>query len=428
MDNRFDVIVVGGGLAGLTTAYLLAKGGFSVMVLERGNQCGEKNVSGGVLCGNSFHKVFSEIAADAPFERTIKKKVLGCVAGNSIATFTYEDNDETGDIGYSVLRVKFDKWLSDKVAEAGAEILCGVTVDSILFDNGVAKGISVDNEKLYADVVVLAEGANALLTEQIGFRETLKPYQVGVSVKEVIRLSEQEINRRFNVDAGIGAAIELFGTFTEQIEGGAFMYTNKDSISLGLVFTLSSFNQNNNPPYELLERFKTIPFIKNLIDGGETVEYSAHLLPETGFEMMPRLFGHGILIVGDAAGFLLKNGRTIEGMNFAIESGRLAAETILEAVQYNNYSADVLAEYSNKINNSKLFKRLIKFKNSYQFFQNPRLYKEYPELVTNFSKMLFTDEGSGDKKISGLLLKAFLSSDVTIQSMFADMMKTQRTL
>ncbi len=428
MDNRFDVLVVGGGLAGLTAAYVLAKSGFSVMVLERGNQCGEKNVSGGVLCGNSFREVFKEVASAAPFERVIKTKVLGVVSGDSVASFNFLNGGKDESIGYSVLRVKFDKWLSEQVVKAGVELLCGVTVDGIVMNNGIAGGVSVDNERLYADVIVLAEGANALLTEKIGFREPLKPYQVGVSVKEVIGLNEKVINERFNIESGSGTAVELFGTFTEQIEGGAFVYTNKDSISLGLVFTLSSYTGANKPPYELLEQFKEIPYIKSLINGGETIDYSAHLLPETGVEMMPRIFGNGILIAGDAAGFLLKNGRTIEGMNYAVESGKLAAETIIEAVQFNDYGADVLSEYSNKINNSKLFRRLMKFKNSYKFFQNPRLYKEYPEFVANLSKMLFCDGDDGDTKMTGLLLKAVQASDVSFQSMLSDMMKTQRTL
>lgn len=428
MDDRFDVIVVGGGLAGLTSAYVLAKSGFTVIVLERGNECGVKNVSGGVLFGDSFQEVFGEVHAGAPFERSIKKKIMGCIAGNSVTSFTYDNGAPDGNLGHSLLRVKFDKWLGEKTAEAGAEILCGVTVDAVLFENGVARGISVGDEKIYADVVVLAEGANAVLTEKIGFREALKPYQVGVSVKEVIGLSEQIVNDRFAVEAGEGAAIELFGTFTEEIDGGAFLYTNRDSVSLGLVFALSSYSEKNNPPYELLERFKDIPYIKSLIRGGKTIEYSAHLLPETGVEMMPRLCGNRILIAGDAAGFVLKNGRTIEGMNYAFESGKLAAETIIQAVQFNDYSAETLSEYANKINNNRLFKRLNKFRNSYQFFQNPRLYREYPELVNKFSKMLFSDGSSAEKKISGLLLKALQSSDVTLKDLISDMITTQRTL
>lgn len=428
MEDRFDVIVVGGGLAGLTSAYILARNGFRVMVLERGNQCGEKNVSGGVLCGNSFQKVFSDVWPQAPIERTIKKKILGCVAGNSVTAFTYHDGEPDGSIGYSVLRVNFDKWLSEIVSQAGAEILCGVTVDTILFDDDVAVGIAVENDKIYADVIVLAEGANAVLTEKIRFREKLEPYQVGVSVKEVISLSANDINDRFNVDNGEGSAIELFGTFTEQIDGGAFLYTNKESISLGLALSLSCVKAENHPPYELLERFKEIPYIRTLIQGGSTIEYSAHLLPETGVEMMPRLYGNGILVVGDAAGFILKNGRTIEGMNYAIESGKLAAETILEAVQFNDYSAVTLARYAQKINRSKLFRRLGRFKHSYRFFQNPRLYKEYPEFINTFSKMLFTDGRHAEKRIAALLFKAVQSSDLSVQSLLADMIKTQRTL
>lgn len=428
MENKCDVIVVGGGLAGLTSAYILAKSGFDVMVLERANNYGQKNVSGGVLYGNSFQNVFSEICTEAPIERYIKRKILGCISDNSVVAYDYSNGEDGENLGFSVLRVKFDKWLSEKVMEAGADITCGVTVDNIIFDHNIAKGISIDGENLYSDVVILAEGANTLLTEKIGFREQLKPYQVGVGVKEVISLPETDIHKHFNIDSDGGAAIELFGTLTEQIEGGGFVYTNRDSISVGLVFTLSSYKATNNPPYEILEHFKNIPYIKRLICGGDTIEYSAHLVPESGLEMKPKIYGNGILIVGDAAGFTLKNGRNVEGMNYAIESGKLAAETIIEAVQFNEYSEETLSEYQNKINNNNLFKRLKKFNKSYRFFQNPRLYSEYPKLIKNFTKMLFFDGSFSDDKISQMLFKARKTSDVTVKSLVKDLIQSQRLL
>lgn len=428
MNQRYDVIIVGGGLAGLTAAYVLSQNGFAVLVLERANNFGEKSVSGGILYGNSFQNVFSNICQEAPIERYIKRKILGCVSGNSVTSFDF-CNDEQGEcLGVSILRVKFDKWLSEKVAEAGAELLCGVTVDSIIYENDVAKGILVDGEKLFTDVIILAEGTNCLLTEKIGLRQTLKPTEVGVGVKEVISLKESEINERFNIDSGEGTAIELFGTITDQIEGGGFIYTNKDTLSLGLVFTLSSYKEDSIPPYEILEKFKNIPYIKKLIKGGKTVEYSAHMVPEMGAEMMPKIYGNGILVIGDAAGFMLKNGRTMEGMNYAVESGKLAAETIIEAVQFNNYNAEILCEYENKINNSSLFRRLMKFNKSYEFFQNPRLYKEYPLFIKNFSKMLFSEGIFSESKISDLMFKAAKESDIKFSQLVSDALQTKRVL
>ena len=152
--------------------------------------------------------------------------------------------------------------------------------------------MSVDGEELYSSVVVLSEGANATLTESIGFREKLRPHQVGLGVKQVISMDEHTINERFNVSSAEGVAIELFGTFTQEMEGGGFIYTNRDSISLGLVFALSSYGENNSPPYEILEQFKSIPYIADLTRGGKTVEYSAHLVPEVDVEMTPRVYGN----------------------------------------------------------------------------------------------------------------------------------------
>lgn len=428
MKEQFEVIVVGGGLAGLTAAYVLARNGIDVMVLERGNRCGEKNVSGGIFCGNLFHEVFSDIASEAPVERYMKKRTLACICDDSVVSYDYCSGHAGNGLGFSVLRAKFDKWLSEKVMEAGADVLCGIAVDNLVFDNGIVKGISVNGDKLYSDVVILAEGANAMLTEKAGLRRKLEPYQVGLGVREVIRLGENTINERFNLESGQGAAIELFGTFTEQIEGGGFIYTNKDTVSLGLVFTLSSYGEDNNPPYEILEHFKNIPYVAKLIEGGKTLEYSAHLVPEVGLEMAPKVYGDGILIVGDAAGFTLKNGRTVEGMNYAVQSGKLAAETVIKAVQFNDYNSEVLSEYEKDLCKDKLFMRLMKFRETYKFFQNPKLYREYPKLITTFSKMLFSEGDYSDSRITALLLQATKLSDLTIRSIASDVIRGHKLL
>lgn len=428
MEDRFDVIVVGAGLAGLTSAYILARSDFKVIVLEKADYCGGKNITGGVLYGNSFQNIFSDVCSEAPIERHIKRKILSCVSGRSVISYDYCIGEDGETIGVSILRAKFDKWLSEEVIKVGAEIITGVMVDNIIFENDTAKGITADGDTLYSDVVILAEGANALLTEKINFRDALEPGQVGVAVKEIISLNETDINKRFNVDSDNGVSVELFGTLTEEIEGGGFIYTNKDSISLGLVFRLSSYKENKSPPYEIIEQFKDIPYVKGLIKGGETVEYSAHLVPEMGIDMMPKIYGNGIMVVGDAAGFALKNGRTTEGMNYAIESGKLAAETIIEAVQFNDYSEETLYEYKNKIGNNSLFNRLRKFNKSYKFFQNPRLYKEYPRFIKNFSKMLFSEGTCSDSKISELLFKATKVSGLSVKRVISDIMQGRRLL
>jgi electron transfer flavoprotein-quinone oxidoreductase len=428
MNERFDAIVVGAGIAGLTAAYVLARNGFDVMVLERGNSCGEKNVSGGVFCGDSFQRVFHEVAAEAPIERHVRRRVLSCVSGHSVVSYDYCSGEEGYGLGFTVLRATFDSWLGRQVLEAGAEILNGVTVDAIVLDRGVAKGVSVDGEELYSDVVVLSEGANATLAEKTGFREKMRPHQAGLGVKQVISIDEHTINERFNVDSAEGVAIELFGTFTQNIEGGGFIYTNKDSVSVGLVLALSSYGEENSPPYEILEEFKRIPYIANLIRAGKTVEYSAHLVPEVGVRMTPRAYGNGILIAGDAAGFAFKNGRTVEGMNYAVESGKLAAETVIRAAQFNDYSEDTLSAYQEMICDNLLFKRLMKLADARKFFENPRLYNEYPKLIGRFSKMLFGEGGCSDRGAIGLLSQAARSSDVALLRMALDLMRSRGVL
>ena len=191
---------------------------------------------------------------------------------------------------------------------------------------------------------------------------------------------------------------------------------------------MSSYGENNSPPYEILEQFKSIPYIADLTRGGKTVEYSAHLVPEVDVEMTPRVYGNGILIVGDAAGFAFKNGRTVEGMNYAVESGRLAAEAVIRAAQFNDYSVNTLCEYQEMICDNYLFKRLMKFADVHKFFGNPRLYKEYPKLIGEFSKMLFGEGRCSDSGIISLLSQAARASDLTVARMMLDLTRSKSVL
>ena len=127
--------------------------------------------------------------------------------------------------------------------------------------------------------------------------------------------------------------------------------------------------------------FKTRPEIAPLIAGGNVVEYSAHAIPETVDQAMPKLIRDGLIVVGDAAGFAQNLGVTVRGMDFALASGALAAEAILDAKNREDFSAASLAGYEAKLQRSFVRKDLKRFAKMHGFLQNPRLYREYPEMA-----------------------------------------------
>ena len=322
-DEKFDAIIVGGGLAGCSAAIVLANAGLAVLLVERGDFCGAKNMTGGRLYGHSLEKIIPDFAKEAPIERRITKEKVSLMSkdGSLDIGFGSKKLSSTKEnASYTVLRAQFDQWLAQKAEEAGAEIIPGILVDELIVEDGKVVGIYATGEELYADVVVLADGVNSLLAQSLGMKKELEPHQVAVGAKEVIRLGEDVINQRFGIRNDEGVSWLSCGDPTIGGFGGGLLYTNKDSVSIGIVATLSDIDHSGLSINQLLDRFKEHPSIAPYIEGGTTIEYSGHLVPE-----------EGILVTGDAAGFCINLGFTVRGMDFAIESGRLAAETIIKA-------------------------------------------------------------------------------------------------
>jgi electron transfer flavoprotein-quinone oxidoreductase len=233
-----------------------------------------------------------------------------------------------------------------------------------------------------------------------------EPKHFAVSVKEVIELPAKTIEDRFNLGPGEGAAQLFFGALTKGMMGGGFLYTNTDSISLGLVVGTESLMEREPriEVHELIEEFKARPEIRNLIADGEIVEYSAHAIPEGGINAMPKLSSDGILIVGEAAGFGLNMLLTVRGMEFAVASGVMAAEAIKKARERNDYSASSLAHYEELLKGSFVFKDLDTFRNVLNVLENPRLFDFYPQAVCDiFEKLMWIDENPKSKISSTII-------------------------
>lgn len=399
-----DVIIVGGGLAGCSAAIVLAKADLSVIVIERGDYCGAKNMTGGRLYGHSLEKIIPNFKEEAPIERVVKHEKISLMTEDGSLDIGYGSaklSAEPEGASYTVLRAKFDQWLAEKAEEAGAEVIPGILVDNLIVEDGRVVGIESDGEQMYAQAVILADGVNSLLAQQIGMKKELEPNQVAVGAKETIQLSEEIINERFNLKAGEGTAWLSAGDPTAGGFGGGFIYTNQDTVSVGIVATLSDIGHSEISVPEMLDRFKEHPSVAPFIEGGETIEYSGHLVPEEGIHMIPELYRDGVLVTGDAAGLCVNLGFTVRGMDFAVESGRLAAETLIHANEVGDFSAATLSRYEALLKDSFVMQDLDECKGFPTLLTTRAIFEDLPEMVDDIASKLFTVDG---KPNSGLIM------------------------
>lgn len=383
MKNHFEVIVVGAGLSGLAAAHTLASRGVEVLVLERGDYPGAKNLMGGVLYRRPTEDVFPGFSTEAPVERKVTRQNLWLLTDDSAFSTGYGSEAWLRDPNaYTVLRARFDPWLAARAEAAGATILNETTVTELIMEGGRVVGVrtSRPDGDLYADVVIVAQGVNRLLTERAGLAPPLDPRETAIAVKEVIALPRETIEERFNLEPGEGTTIELVGQATRGLVGTGFIYTNQESISLGVGVMIHQMVERKLNPNDLLEGMKRHPMVRRLIQGGEVREFGAHMIPEGGYRNVPRVYADGVLVVGDAA--MLVNGLHREGSNLALISGKLAAHTVLEAREAGDFSSRTLAAYRQRLEESFILKDLRKYENANEFFDHhPAFFTLYPELL-----------------------------------------------
>jgi electron transfer flavoprotein-quinone oxidoreductase len=427
--ERIDAVVVGAGLAGLTCAYCLAQAGIQVLVLERGDHPGSKNVTGGRIYLRPLRPYLPELWDKAPLERRVTKEVITMMGeGSSLAVqFTSDKFRESPAHSYTILRSRFDKWLGERVAEKGGFVVPQRRVIDLMKEAGRITGVVADGEEIPAQVVIAADGVLSLMAEQAGLREPLAQRHAAVALKEIIKLAPEVIEERFGLTADEGAAHLFFGSITQGIFGGGFLYTNLETVSLGLVLGIGSFLQNNPPAetHQIFEAFKGREGIAHLVKDGELVEYSAHLIPEGGNKPLPRPYGEGILVVGDAAGLALNMGITVRGMEFAMASGYMAAQTVKKAKQEGNFSASALAHYATLLQESFVLQDMETFRHSLEVLENPRMVGFYPQWVCKVMEEIFWIGEGPKERISSTAWKGAKAGLLNL-SVFRDLWELRR--
>jgi electron transfer flavoprotein-quinone oxidoreductase len=274
--------------------------------------------------------------------------------------------------------------------------------------------------------VIDAEGVNPILAKKAGLRGDWNPHEVAVGVKEVIKLPESVIEDRFNLNHGEGAANLFLGYASRYGFGGGFLYTAKDTISIGVVVRVDSAIANRISVYDIVEDFRLHPYISKLIKDGSPIEYSAHLVPEAGIHGVPKLYGNGILLTGDAAGFVLNRGFTVRGVDFAFLSGVIAAETIRKAHEEGDFSASTLSHYEQRLKESVVFRELENFRKVPNLLSNLRFFETYPKLLCEILKDAYT-VGEDSKKIYPLL-KNKMRDRVSMITLIRDIISVVRNL
>ncbi len=416
MSEKFDVIVVGAGPAGTSCAYTCAKNGLKVLQIERGEYPGCKNVMGGVLYRQQMEEIIPEFWKEAPLERPVIEQRFWMMDKESVVTLGYKGLEWGVEPynNFTVLRAPFDQWFAKKGEEQGVLLINETVVLECIVENGKVVGVRTDRPdgEIYADVVVLADGVNSLLGKQLGFHKEFRPDEVALTVMEVINLPKEKINDRFNLEDNQGCTIELFGDSTKGNLGTAFIYTNKESINIGVGTTLSGMIKEKLKPYDLLDYLKSHPMVKNLLEGGESAEYLAHLIPEGGYNSVPKVVGNGVVVIGDAA--QLVNAIHREGSNMAMKSGQMAAEAIIEAKKRNDFSESGLSQYRENLYNSFIMKDLAKYKDAAHTFEaNPQYFKEYVPMLNRAASKFFTVDGTPKKEKQKQIMRSITAEKGT---------------
>lgn len=386
-----DVVVVGAGLAGLACAYEVAKSGLQVAVVERGDAPGSKNLSGGRLYLGPLNSVAGDLLSDLPYEREIVSEALIFTDDNSSLTMQSDRTPyDQAPHSVSVLRSQIDPYLAQKVEEAEGFILPQQRVDSLIQEDMRIKGVKIGSDELLADVVVAADGVLSFLAQDLGLQQERTSGSYGLGIKEVISLDSQVIEDRFQLQPGQGAARLFMGQVTQGLPGGGFVYTNKDSLSVGIVIHMESIQKSNLDveAWQILEKFKKRQDVAPVLAGGSIVEYGAHLIPEGGFKAMPNIGCSGLLLVGDAAGLVVNSGMTLRGMDFALASGILAGKSIVKAKE-NEAIEKVEENYKQALEKSFVYNEMKTFQKAPEVLKIDRLYTSYAPGLVRWGSGLF---------------------------------------
>lgn len=407
---RYDAVVVGAGPAGSCAATVLARAGRRVLLLERGPFAGSKNMYGGVIYPRILDGLHPRWWEEAPIQRWVTRR--GTMILTDTQAFNIDFRTQSWGRppynGATAYRPDFDHWLATKAEAAGAELLTSTTATALLRDaSGRITGVRTDRPDgdVTADVVIACDGVNSFLAKEAGLYPPVDAGNFTLGVKETIALPKSVIDERFGVRGNEGVDIEILGG-TSGVNGGAFLYTNLETVAVGVVLKLPELAAQAHRPETIIAGLKAHPGIAPLVEGGEVKEYSAHVIPEAGLSMMPELVTDGMMVCGDAAAMCLATGIWLEGVNFAMASGMYAAETAIEALAAGDASAAGLAGYRRRLEDTFVLKDHRKLRHAHRLVLSDRVQHLHPQLAANIVERMFQVQNPAPKPgIARILLE-----------------------
>jgi len=389
-----DVLIVGAGPAGLSCAMHLANlikqhnasgakpelSAENIYVLEKGREIGAHQLSGAIMNPRALAELVPDFEKSTPLDTPVTDSAALIFTEKSSVRLPVTPPPFQNAGNYVVSLSKLVKWLGGLVEAAGVNVfkefggaeliyegegIGGViTEDKGLDKNSQPKANFTAGYELRAKVTVLAEGTRGSLTKQLVNKkhlDNINPQSYGIGIKELWDVQPGKIKPGF-------VAHTLGWPLSTKMYGGGWIYgLSNNRVSIGLVIALE-YEDSRFDPHATFQSWKTHPYLREILDGGKLVRYGAKSLPYGGWYAMPQNYLEGGLIVGDSGSFL--DSQRLKGIHLAMKSGMLAAETIFESLKKQNYSANTLKLYKDKIDHSYIKEELWKVRNFHQSFRN----------------------------------------------------------
>jgi electron-transferring-flavoprotein dehydrogenase len=382
-----DILIAGGGPAGMSAALRLAqlqkdKGGepLAIAVLEKSRDVGAHMLSGAVLDPSALRQLIPDFKEKgAPLASEVHTDAVYFLTRGTQIRFPITPPPLTNHGNYIVSLNRFVKWLGGLVEAEGIDVFTGFAATEVLYDGrrivGVRtgdRGIGRHGERrpnfepgvdIRAKVTILADGVRGNLTKalvrRLALDEGRQPQVYAIGIKELWEIPKGRLEP--------GSVIHTMGYPLRMEEfGGAFIYAMPDGLtSVGFVAGLD-YRDPMFDPHVSFQHLKRHPFVQALLTGGQMVRYGAKALPEGGWHTIPRLYADGVLIAGDAGGFV--NSMRLKGIHLAMRTGMLAAETAFEAVRAGDVSQATLSQYEVRVQASEVRTELYPVRNVHQSF------------------------------------------------------------
>jgi len=391
-----DVLIVGGGAAGLSCALHLsqqiekhnqeiASGQRQgtpipeqmIVVLEKGAEIGAHSFSGAVLKPTALQELMPNFKEEGcPIDSEVVSDAVYYLGESSAFKLPITPPPFHNKGNYIVSLSKFNRWLGQKCEGRGINIFPGFAAVEALYEGNRIVGVRTGDKGrdkngqpkpnfeagliLKSKVVIFAEGPRGSLFKQVSQKLHLRDgknaevFEEGV--KEIIQMPAGTVKP--------GQVIHTMGFPLHKSIGGTFIYTIPgDKIIVGLVVYLDTKDPLLDPHREL-QRLKTHPFLQKMLAGGQVIAYGGKTLPAGGYYSMPTLAGDGWMVCGDSASMV--DVQKLKGIHLAMKSGMLSADTALQSIVSQDFSATALKAYETKIHESYVRSELYRVRNFHQ--------------------------------------------------------------